>query len=64
MKLGNRDLKQASPGSERMERLRANAAGAHHEAILKSLDHRLQVARSKGDQKLVDLLEAERQRYV
>jgi hypothetical protein len=64
MKLGNRDLKQTTPRSERMDRLRANAAGAHREAILKSLDHRLQVAKNKGDQKLVDILEAERQRYV
>jgi hypothetical protein len=37
---------------------------AHHDAILKNLDHRIQVAQSKGDKDLLNLLEAERQQLV
>lgn len=32
---------------------------AHQENIQKSLQHRLEVARAKGDEKLIRLLEAE-----
>jgi hypothetical protein len=36
---------------------------AHRENIQKSLEHRLQVARSKGDENLVRQLEAEMASY-
>ncbi len=35
------------------------AAEAHRESMLKSLQHRLEVARNKGDEKLVQQLEKE-----
>jgi hypothetical protein len=36
-----------------------NAAHAHRQTLLQSLQHRLEVARSKGDERLVKLLEDE-----
>jgi len=40
-----------------------NAAEAHRVNIQKSLEHRLQVARTKGDEKLIRQLEAEKSYY-
>ena len=40
-----------------------NTAQAHRINILKSLEHRLQVARSKGNRSLVEQLEAEKSYY-
>lgn len=37
---------------------------AHYNAMLKNLEHRLQVAHEKGDQHLISLLEAERNQIV
>ncbi len=39
------------------------AAAAHRDNIQKSLQHRLEVARAKGDDNLVRLLEAEANYY-
>lgn len=39
-------------------------AEAHQTNIRKSLEHRLQVAREKGDEALIRLLEAENQRFA
>lgn len=39
------------------------AAAAHRANIQKSLEHRLQVARAKGDAQLIRQLEAEKQYY-
>lgn len=36
-----------------------NAAAAHRETLRKNLEHRLEVARAKGDQGLVQQLELE-----
>lgn len=43
---------------QRQEILKETAA-IHRENIQKNLQHRLEVARSKGDQQLIRLLEAE-----
>ena len=40
-----------------------DVARLHRANILKSLEHRLEVARSKGQNSLVQLLEAERSYY-
>ncbi|WP_431191314.1 arginine synthesis PII-interacting regulator PirA [Funiculus sociatus] len=45
--------------SGRRQDNRKNAAAAHRENIQKSLQHRLEVARAKGDEALVRQLEAE-----
>jgi hypothetical protein len=42
----------------RQEKIK-NAAFAHRQTLLHSLQHRLEVARAKGDDKLVRQLEAE-----
>lgn len=39
-------------------------AEAHRTNIRKSLEHRLRVAREKGDEALIRLLEAENQRFA
>ncbi len=38
----------------------AELAKVHHANLLKNLEHRLQVARTQGDQNLIHLLEQER----
>ncbi|WP_168192353.1 hypothetical protein [Chroococcidiopsis sp. TS-821] len=40
-----------------------NAAETHRANIQKSLEHRLQVAKAKGDEKLIQQLEAEKNYY-
>jgi hypothetical protein len=42
----------------RQEKLKT-AAAAHRDSLLKSLQHRLEVARANGDEKLIKQLEAE-----
>lgn len=46
--------------SKRDETLK-QAASSHRQSLLKSLQHRLEVARAKGDENLVRQLEAEAQ---
>ncbi len=41
-----------------------NAKQAHRNNILKTLDHRLQVAKANGQTALVDQLEAEKRYYL
>lgn len=41
-----------------------NAAQAHHRAMMASLERRIEIARTKGDQQLLILLEAERQQMA
>ncbi|ACB50397.1 unknown [Crocosphaera subtropica ATCC 51142] len=41
----------------------SDVARLHRANILKSLEHRLQVARSKGQSSLIEQLEAERSYY-
>lgn len=36
-----------------------DAAANHRQSLIKSLQHRLEVARSRGDQQLIEQLEAE-----
>jgi hypothetical protein len=36
-----------------------NAASAHRQTLLQSLKHRLEIARSKGDDRLIQQLEVE-----
>jgi hypothetical protein len=36
-----------------------NAAATHRESLCRSLEHRLELARSKGDEKLIQQLEKE-----
>jgi Domain of unknown function (DUF4278) len=41
-----------------------NAAQTHHSTMLASLERRIEIARVKGDQQLLTLLEAERQQMA
>jgi len=41
-----------------------NARKAHRSTLLKTLEHRLEVARANGQTALVDQLEAERRYYL
>ncbi len=41
-----------------------NATQAHRNSILKTLEHRLKVARANGKTALVDQLEAEKRYYL
>lgn len=43
----------------RKNQMKANAGQAYRDSLRKSLEHRLEVARSQGDQKLVQQLEQE-----
>jgi hypothetical protein len=43
----------------RKAKLNANAGQAYKESLRKNLEHRLEVARSQGDQKLIEQLEKE-----
>jgi hypothetical protein len=48
----------------RNRKSRSDVAQAHRDSLLKILDHRLEVARSRGDANLIKQLEAERQQMV
>lgn len=41
------------------QKILRNTASAHRDNLLRSLQHRLEVARSKGDDRLIRQLEAE-----
>jgi len=43
----------------RKMQMNANAGNAYKESLRKNLEHRLEVARSQGDQKLIEQLEKE-----
>ncbi|WP_308256625.1 hypothetical protein [Geminocystis sp. GBBB08] len=43
----------------RKSQMSANAAQAYQDSLRKNLEHRLQVARNQGNQKLVEQLEQE-----
>jgi hypothetical protein len=48
----------------RNRKSRSDVAQAHRNSLLKILDHRLEVAQSKGDTNLIKQLEAERQQMI
>lgn len=41
------------------QQVRTKAATAHRESLIRSLNYRLEAARAKGDQQLINQLEAE-----
>jgi hypothetical protein len=52
------------PSPAKVQRQGENLADAHRQWIIKSLEHRLEVARNRGDQGLVQLLEDEWKQFA
>jgi hypothetical protein len=53
-----KEFKKYTMNINRQEKLK-NAAAAHRDSLRKSLEHRIEVARANGDERLVRQLEAE-----
>jgi hypothetical protein len=47
-----------------MTKNQQDAKQAHHLNMINSLEHRLSVARAKGDRDLIEKLEAEKRQYT
>jgi len=52
--------KSAAAPNNRHLRILTDLGKIHHDNVLKTLEHRLQVAKNRGDQHLIQLLEQER----